>query len=149
MIYWSIGAWFLWTNFHWADKADKISLESHLICQLRSAVSCWVLTCEKMEQEETISTLNIYVASHSVLRHDIQPESRIKCGHISLTHAAERTSSGQQMDMNMKRIRCWRNKNPLWWGCLKNWCSSPSSKAGSLLKWSWAEQFERRSLPKG
>lgn len=36
--------------------------------------------CEKMEQEETIPTLNIYVASHSVLRHDIHPESSIKCG---------------------------------------------------------------------
>lgn len=27
-----------------------------------------------------------------MLKHDIVPESSIKCGHISLTHAAERTS---------------------------------------------------------
>lgn len=63
-------------------------------CQFANGnLQCPPSTYQKTEQEETkISPLNIYVLSHSELKYDIVPESSIKCGRISLTHAAERTT---------------------------------------------------------
>lgn len=77
-----------------------------------------------MEQKETeISLLNIYVASHSVLRHDMQPESGITYSHISLC-MSQRELSRQQMDMNMKRMKTLKEQESFVMGCLKNLFSS-------------------------
>lgn len=60
-----------------------------------------------MEQKETEALLlNIYGASLSVLRHDIQPESGIKCTRIPLTHVTERTSlaaNGYEYEKNKEQ----------------------------------------------
>lgn len=40
---------------------------------------------------------------------------------------------GQQMDINMKRIRCWRNTNPLWWGAWKIDAALEARKLGLYL----------------
>lgn len=76
-----------------------------------------------MEQKETEALLlNIYVASLSVLRHDIQPESGIKCTRIPLTHVTKRTSlaaNGYEYEKN-KEEECFVM------GCFKNLCSSQS-----------------------
>ena len=66
-----------------------------------------------MDQETELSLLNIYIASHSVLRHDIQPEYSIKYSRISLTRVTKRTSLaakgyeyGKNKDVEYTRIFC-------------------------------------------
>lgn len=68
------------------NKIDKIRLQYNITGQQHSAVSCWALIVRRL-REKMIPTLNIYAASHSVPRHDVQCEYGIKCSHISLSQA--------------------------------------------------------------